>query len=178
MIVFTGLPGAAKSTMPEYAARRPYLTRAPPKPAPGLILNSAAMGMRTATTAEWARLMRPSGRRLFYSTSRTNHSSQAVAARLGLRQIGRLWQLRRMTAESGWTDPPVRSSPSTIEGSGVYASAPIRAGDVVFVCVDAASSRPPSWARLKLRAALQHCHHRRGPEYLVGCCRRQRQRSG
>jgi RimJ/RimL family protein N-acetyltransferase len=52
-------------------------------------------GHAAATTAEWAALMRPSGRLPFYSTSQTNVSSQRVASRLGLRQIGSLWQLRR-----------------------------------------------------------------------------------
>jgi predicted GNAT family acetyltransferase len=52
-------------------------------------------GHAAATTAEWAALLRPSGRLLFYSAARTNHSSQAVAARLRLRPIGWLWQLRR-----------------------------------------------------------------------------------
>jgi hypothetical protein len=52
-------------------------------------------GHAAAVTAAWAALLRPSGRLLFYSTSRTNHSSQRVAARLGLRPIGWLWQLAR-----------------------------------------------------------------------------------
>jgi len=52
-------------------------------------------GLAAACTAEWARLLRPSGRLLFYSTSRSNRSSQRVAGRLGLRQLGCLWQLRR-----------------------------------------------------------------------------------
>jgi len=46
-----------------------------------------------AVTAAWAALMRPTGRHLFYSVARTNASSQRVAARLGLRPIGWLWQL-------------------------------------------------------------------------------------
>jgi GNAT superfamily N-acetyltransferase len=52
-------------------------------------------GYAAATTAEWAALMRTTGRVLFYSTSRTNVSSRGVARRLGLRQIACLWQLRR-----------------------------------------------------------------------------------
>jgi Acetyltransferase (GNAT) domain len=52
-------------------------------------------GYASATTAEWAAVMRRTRRVLFYSTSYTNHSSQAVAARLGLRNIGWLWQLTR-----------------------------------------------------------------------------------
>jgi len=52
-------------------------------------------GHAAATTAAWAALMRPSGRHLFYSTSRANVSSQRVAARLRLRPIGWLWQLTR-----------------------------------------------------------------------------------
>ena len=47
-------------------------------------------------TAAWAALTRPSGRHLFYSTSGENVSSQRVAARLGLRPIGWLWQLARV----------------------------------------------------------------------------------
>jgi hypothetical protein len=50
-------------------------------------------GHAAATTAAWASLMGPTGRHLFYSTSRTNLSSQRVAARLALRPIGWLWQL-------------------------------------------------------------------------------------
>ena len=53
-------------------------------------------GHAAATTALWAALMRPTGRLLFYSTWRTNRSSQRVAARLGLRRIGSLWQLQAM----------------------------------------------------------------------------------
>jgi RimJ/RimL family protein N-acetyltransferase len=53
-------------------------------------------GHAAAVTAAWASLMRPSGRHLFYSTGRTNLSSQRVAARLGLRPIGWLWQLVRL----------------------------------------------------------------------------------
>jgi hypothetical protein len=52
-------------------------------------------GHAAACTAEWASLMRPSQRLLYYSTSRTNGSSQRVAARLGLRHLGCVWQLSR-----------------------------------------------------------------------------------
>jgi len=55
-------------------------------------------GYAAAATAEWATLLRHTGRVLFYSTSQTNRSSQAVAARLRLRHIGCLWQLRRANA--------------------------------------------------------------------------------
>jgi RimJ/RimL family protein N-acetyltransferase len=92
-----------------------------------------AQGHAAAVTAEWAALMRPSGKLLFYSTSRTNRSSQRVAARLSLRHIGYLWQLQSMNTGVGWSDPRVRAGASTIEGVGVYASAPIAAGEVVFV---------------------------------------------
>jgi hypothetical protein len=57
--------------------------------------DSRGRGYAAAVTAEWASLMWPTGRLLFYSTSRTNASSQRVAARLGLRPIGWLWQLAR-----------------------------------------------------------------------------------
>src|SRR5205823_3245551 len=55
-------------------------------------------GHAAAVTAEWADLMRPSGRMLFYCTSRTNRSSQHVAARLGLGRIGYLLQLQSMSS--------------------------------------------------------------------------------
>ena len=74
-------------------------------------------GHAAATTAEWAALMRSSGRLLFYSTSQVNGSSQRVAARLGLRSVGWLWQLRRMHGQSGWTDPRVAGGSSSIEGA-------------------------------------------------------------
>ena len=45
-------------------------------------------GLAPAATAGWASLPALSGRRLFYSTSRTNISSQRVTQRLGLRFIG------------------------------------------------------------------------------------------
>lgn len=45
-------------------------------------------GFAAAATAGWASLPALSGRVLFYSTSRTNVSSQRVAQRLGLRFIG------------------------------------------------------------------------------------------
>ncbi|MBV9601942.1 MAG: SET domain-containing protein-lysine N-methyltransferase [Chloroflexi bacterium] len=90
-------------------------------------------GHAAAVTAEWAALMRASGRLLFYSTSRKNRSSQGVAARLGLRRMGYLWQLQSTNRGVGRTDPRVRAGPSTIEGNALYASAPIRAGEMVFV---------------------------------------------
>ena len=90
-------------------------------------------GHAAATTAEWAALMRPTGRLLFYSTSRTNRASRRVAARLGLRQLGHLWQLRSRSQQAGWADPRVRAGPCTADGSGSYAAAPIRTGEAVFV---------------------------------------------
>jgi ribosomal protein S18 acetylase RimI-like enzyme len=45
-------------------------------------------GLATAVTAAWTALPGLAGRALFYSTSRTNHASQQVVARLGLRRIG------------------------------------------------------------------------------------------
>jgi RimJ/RimL family protein N-acetyltransferase len=50
-------------------------------------------GFAAAVTAAWARLASEGGRRLFYSTSADNRSSQRVAERLGLRQIGWTWKL-------------------------------------------------------------------------------------
>jgi hypothetical protein len=50
-------------------------------------------GHAAAVTAAWASLLAHSGRRLFYSTSADNLSSQRVAARLNLRPIGWTWKL-------------------------------------------------------------------------------------
>lgn len=86
-----------------------------------------------ATTAAWAALMRPSGRVLFYSTSWTNHASQRVAGKLGLRRIGFLWQLQSVRTGGGWSDARVRGGASAIEGSGLYAAADIRSGETLFI---------------------------------------------
>jgi Acetyltransferase (GNAT) domain len=48
-------------------------------------------GYAAATTATWAELL--PGIQLFYSTSADNRSSQRVAERLGLRQLGWFWKL-------------------------------------------------------------------------------------
>ncbi|MFH8404809.1 GNAT family N-acetyltransferase [Streptomyces sp. NPDC018019] len=50
-------------------------------------------GHAATVTAAWARLLAPTGRHLFYSTSGPNRSSQNVAARLGLQPLGHLWKL-------------------------------------------------------------------------------------
>jgi GNAT superfamily N-acetyltransferase len=55
-------------------------------------------GLAAATTARWAQVAK--GRTLFYSTSSDNLSSQRVAARLGLEQLGTLWKISRLD-ESG-----------------------------------------------------------------------------
>jgi len=57
--------------------------------------NHRGQGQAAACTAEWANLMRPTQRVLFYSTSSSNTSSQRVAARLALQHLGCLWQLSR-----------------------------------------------------------------------------------
>lgn len=50
-------------------------------------------GHAAAVTAAWASLVMATGRHAFYSTSADNMSSQRVAARLGLRPIGWIWQV-------------------------------------------------------------------------------------
>lgn len=50
-------------------------------------------GLAAAVTAQWAGLVRPTKRWLFYSTFADNLSSQRVAARLDLPLIGWLWKL-------------------------------------------------------------------------------------
>jgi hypothetical protein len=57
-------------------------------------------GHAAATTAEWATLVRPTRRWLFYSTSRHNTSSQRVAVRLGLRLLGWRWQLTTLSGQA------------------------------------------------------------------------------
>jgi GNAT superfamily N-acetyltransferase len=57
-------------------------------------------GYAAAVTAAWSSLMAPTGRRMFYSTAASNRSSQRVAARLGLRCIGWMWQLRSREGEA------------------------------------------------------------------------------
>ena len=57
-------------------------------------------GHAAAVVAEWASLLAPTGRHLFYSTFRENRSSQRVAARLGARQIGCLWEISRKPANT------------------------------------------------------------------------------
>jgi RimJ/RimL family protein N-acetyltransferase len=51
-------------------------------------------GYGVAVTRAWADLVAATGRIAFYSTSSGNVASQAVAARLGARQIGTMWSVR------------------------------------------------------------------------------------
>lgn len=55
-------------------------------------------GHAAAVSAAWASLVAASGREPFYSTSADNRSSQRVAARLGLRPIGWLWEVSRVAS--------------------------------------------------------------------------------
>ncbi len=50
-------------------------------------------GHGAIATAAWASLVLASGRHAFYSTSADNVASQRVAASLGLREIGWIWQV-------------------------------------------------------------------------------------
>lgn len=59
-------------------------------------------GHAAAVVAAWASLLAPTGRQLFFSTFRENRSSQRVAARLRLQQIGWIWEISRQPA----TDRP------------------------------------------------------------------------
>jgi RimJ/RimL family protein N-acetyltransferase len=70
-------------------------------------------GHGAAVVAEWASLFAPTGRHLFYSTFRENRSSQRVAARLELRQIGWLWEISRQPANN---QSVRRTSPKAIGG--------------------------------------------------------------
>jgi predicted GNAT family acetyltransferase len=66
-------------------------------------------GRAAAVTAAWADVLRPSGRRLFYSTDAGNLSSQRVAARLGLRLLGWLWRVAEARQEGGGLHPLSRA---------------------------------------------------------------------
>jgi GNAT superfamily N-acetyltransferase len=59
-------------------------------------------GHAAAATAAWANLMTDGRRRhLFYSTSQENRSSQRVAERLGLHELGWLWKLAAVGRRPG-----------------------------------------------------------------------------
>ncbi len=57
-------------------------------------------GHAAAVTAEWAAILRPTGRYLFYSTDANNRSSQLVAQRLNLRPLGWTWRIAREETDS------------------------------------------------------------------------------
>lgn len=57
-------------------------------------------GLAASVTAAWAGLLAPSGRLVFYSTAKENRSSQRVAARLRLRNIGWIWQIAAAPARN------------------------------------------------------------------------------
>lgn len=50
-------------------------------------------GYGAAVVSEWAKILRPSGRYLFYSTSADNLSSQRLTRRMQLRPLGWTWRL-------------------------------------------------------------------------------------
>ena len=52
-------------------------------------------GYAAATAAAWVALVQSPGRHLFYSTDAENVSSQRVARRLSLRELGWTWRLHR-----------------------------------------------------------------------------------
>jgi len=56
-------------------------------------------GYATAATVEWAAMLRPSGRQLFYATRPDNHSSQRVAQRLNARWLGWAWEVAAAAAK-------------------------------------------------------------------------------
>jgi GNAT superfamily N-acetyltransferase len=58
-------------------------------------------GHAAAVVAAWASLLTATGRHLFYSTFSENRSSQRVAARLKLRQIGWIWEISRRLPSDG-----------------------------------------------------------------------------
>jgi hypothetical protein len=70
-------------------------------------------GHAAATTSEWAALLRAPGRSLFYSAGAANLSSQRVASRLVLEQIGWIWHLRRTSHGPDDTVHPLSSLKGT-----------------------------------------------------------------
>lgn len=58
-------------------------------------------GYAAAATVEWAAMLRPSGRALFYATRLDNHSSQRVAQRLNARWLGWVWEVPAAAASRG-----------------------------------------------------------------------------
>lgn len=64
-------------------------------------------GLAAEVTATWAEVLRRSGRHLFYSTDAENLSSQRVAARLGLRPIGWVWNLAKAKPGQGQRRHPL-----------------------------------------------------------------------
>ncbi|HEY3236892.1 MAG TPA: GNAT family protein, partial [Polyangiaceae bacterium] len=56
-------------------------------------------GHAAAVTSEWAAILRPSGRYLFYSTSAENLSSRRVAGRLSLHLLGWIWRVGQVRNE-------------------------------------------------------------------------------
>ena len=70
-------------------------------------------GLATEVAAAWADVLHATGRFLFYAHDARNAASQRVAARLGLRPIGRIWRLE--TVHRGVNDrrhPLSRRRPS------------------------------------------------------------------
>jgi hypothetical protein len=53
-------------------------------------------GLAGAVTAAWAEQLAADGRYIFYSTSADNRASRRVATKLGLREIGWMWSIRRL----------------------------------------------------------------------------------
>jgi hypothetical protein len=78
---FVTLTSPAGSHRSSRSAIRPRAARVVLRPRPGPDRSFRGQGHAAAVTAAWASLMRPTGRSLSYSTSRTNMSSQRVAAR-------------------------------------------------------------------------------------------------
>jgi hypothetical protein len=70
-------------------------------------------GYAAAATAEWAALLRPSGRHLFYVHALANRSSQRVAERLHARRLG--WSWHRGPAPPRGSDAHPLSSLSRVD---------------------------------------------------------------
>ncbi|MDP8922209.1 MAG: GNAT family N-acetyltransferase [Chloroflexota bacterium] len=64
-------------------------------------------GYAAEATTNWADVLRPSGRYLFYSTDAANLSSQRVAGRLELRLLGWTWTLQKVDPSGRDTRHPL-----------------------------------------------------------------------